>query len=64
MKRYTLHFISMINGSADSWQHPDYIPSREKIDFDTLHEAREYLSIVGDAAYIIDNVTNERCDGT
>ena len=38
----------------------DWIPRWEEIDFKTLREAREYLTIAGENAYIIDNVTKQK----
>ena len=38
----------------------DWIPRWEQIDFKTLKDAQEYLTIAGENAYIIDNVTNKR----
>ena len=54
--RYTLHYLHEIK-CGDSW-YPDYIPRWEQMDFKTLKEAKDYLSIAGGGAYIIDNVTN------
>ena len=54
--RYTLHYL---NQKGESWQ-DDYWFRWESMDFKTLKEAREYKTIAGDKAYIIDNVTGKR----
>lgn len=54
--RYTLHYL---NQKGEFWQ-DDYWFKWEKMNFKTLKEAREYKSIAGNEAYIIDNVTNKR----
>lgn len=60
--RYTLHYVNEIK-CGDSW-HSTFIPRWECIDFKTLKEARDYLSIAGDNAYIIDNVTKQKIYST
>lgn len=56
--RYTLCYLHEI---GEPWW-ADYTSRWESMDFKTLKEAREYKSIVGDKAYIIDNVTGKRID--
>lgn len=56
--RYTLYYL---HKKGEPWQ-DDYWFKWEKMDFKTLKEAREYKSIAGDKAYIIDNVTGKRID--
>jgi hypothetical protein len=56
--RYTLHYLNMIK-HGDSW-FTDYIPRWESMDFKTLKEARDYLPLAGENAYITDNVTKKR----
>ena len=53
-RRYTLHYVHMIIIKQDFWT--DEVPRWESLDFKTLKEAKEYLSIAGDKAYITDNV--------
>jgi hypothetical protein len=55
--RYTLHYVHRI---CIDKRFDDWIPRWEKIDFKTLREAREYLAIAGENAYIIDNVTKQK----
>lgn len=57
MIRYTLHYVHRI---CIDKRFDDWIPRWEKIDFKTLREAREYLAIAGENAYIIDNVTKQK----
>ena len=57
--RYTLHYVHRI---CIDKRFDDWIPKREQIDFKTLKEAQEYLSIAGENAYIIDNVTKQKCN--
>ena len=57
-RRYSLHYCHMVIVKQDWWT--DYAPRWESIDFKTLREAREYLTIAGDNAYIIDNVTKQK----
>lgn len=54
--RYTLCYL---HEKGESWQ-DDYWFKWEKIEFKTLREAREYLAIAGENAYIIDNVTKQK----
>ena len=54
--RYTLHYLYE---RGEFWQ-DDYICQWQTIDFKTRNEAIEYLSIAGDKAYIIDNLTGKR----
>lgn len=54
-RRYTLHYVHRI--CIDKRTTEYYC---EKIDFKTLREAREYLTIAGENAYIIDNVTKQK----
>ena len=56
-RRYTLHYVHRI---CIDKRFDDWIPRWEQIDFKTLREAREYLSIAGENAYIIDNVTKQK----
>ena len=55
--RYTLHYVHRI---CIDKRFDDWIPRWEKIDFKTLREAREYLAIADENAYIVDNVTKQK----
>jgi hypothetical protein len=57
--RYTLHYVRRI---CIDKRFDDWIPRWEHIDFKTLKEAKEYLSICDDKANIIDNVTNKKIE--
>ena len=54
-----MHYCNHIK-SGQRWEVDEYIPRWEQIDFKTLREAEEYLTIAGDNAYIIDNITNKK----
>jgi len=55
-ERYTLHYCHRKNAP---WMDMFFV-RWEELSFKTLREAKEYLPLAGDGAYIIDNVTNKR----
>ena len=56
--RYVLYYLHQ---RGEPWQ-DDYWWKWYKMDFKTLKEARDYKSIAGEKAYIIDKVTGKRID--
>ena len=57
--RYTLHYTYRVRINAGKWDE-DWFPRHESMDFKTIGEAKDYLSIAGENAYIIDNVTGKK----